>query len=172
MNAISERGLKSPNWSAIVMFALGFWLSGSLIIDFAIVPSLWVTGMMNLSGFASAGYTLFGIFNRIELLCAALVLTGCLGLRFDRLISWGDRTQERLSLILSGFLLVIPLIYTYFLTPQISSLGLQLNFFETISTMPPAMIYLHEGYWLLEIAKFVVGAILLRWCFRNSCTLG
>jgi hypothetical protein len=171
MNAISERSLKSPNWSAIIMLALGFWLSGSLIIDFAIVPSLWVTGMMNLSGFASAGYTLFGIFNRIELLCAALVLTGFLGLRFDRLIRDRDRLQERLSLILSGFLLVIPLIYTYFLTPQISSLGLQLNFFETTSAMPAAMIYLHEGYWLLEIVKFVMGVTLLRWCFRNSCPL-
>ncbi|MCU0535810.1 MAG: hypothetical protein MUD14_18125 [Hydrococcus sp. Prado102] len=171
MNAISERGLH-PNWSAVIMFALGFWLSGSLIIDFAIVPSLWVTGMMNLSGFASAGYTLFGIFNRIELLCAALVLTGFLGLRFDRLIPYSDRLQKRLSLILSGFLLFIPLVYTYFLTPQISSLGLQLNFFETINTMPAAMIYLHEGYWFLEIVKFVAGVTLLRWCFRNSCTLG
>lgn len=171
MNAISERSLKSPNWSAIAMFALGFWLSGSLIIDFAIVPSLWVTGMMNLSGFASAGYTLFGIFNRIELLCAALVLTGFLGLRFDRLVSYSDSFQERWSLILSGLLLVIPLIYTYFLTPQISSLGLQLNFFETSATMPAAMMYLHEGYWLLEIVKFVAGATLLRWCYRNSCSI-
>jgi hypothetical protein len=128
--------------------------------------------MMSQAGFASAGYLIFGIFNRIELLCAALVLTGCLVLRFRHLIPYYDLLQERLSIILSGLLVIIPLIYIYFLTPQMSGLGLQLNLFEVTSTMPPAMISLHEGYWLLEVIKFVAGVTLLRWCYRSSCTLG
>ncbi|AFY79170.1 MAG: hypothetical protein IGR93_11595 [Hydrococcus sp. C42_A2020_068] len=171
MNAISDRGFKSISWSTVILFALGFWLSGSLILDLLILPSLWASGMMNQAGFASAGYTIFGMFNRIELLCAALVLTGFLGLRFSHLISYADLLQERLSIILSGLLVIIPLIYIYFLTPQMSGLGLNLKLFETTTTMPAAMISLHEGYWLLEVLKLVAGTTLLRWCYRSSCHL-
>ena len=78
MNALSVRTLKQISWPTIVMFTLGFWLSGSLILDTVIIPSLLAAGMMAESGFASAGYLLFSIFNHIELVCGALVLTGCL----------------------------------------------------------------------------------------------
>jgi hypothetical protein len=171
MNAISDRGFKALSWSTIIMFALGFWLSGSLILDLVIVPGLWASGMMNQSGFASAGYIIFGIFNRIELVCAALVLTGFLVLRNRTHLFYTNPLKERWSLILSGILLSVAIIYTYFLTPQISSLGLQLNQFEVTRTMPSTMVFMHGGYWLLELLKFVVGGILLRWCYRNSCIL-
>jgi hypothetical protein len=171
MNALSDRSIKTINWSAIIMFSLGFWLSGSLILDLVIIPGLSAAGMMTQAGFASAGYLIFGTFNRIELLCAALVLTGFLAIRSRHYLSNEDRNKERFSLILSALLLAIPLIYTYFLTPQMSGLGLQLNLFEAVSTMPAAMISMHEGYWFLEIVKFSLGAILLRWCYRNSCSL-
>jgi len=55
---------------------LGFWLSGSLILDWVIL--VCVFGMMTQAGFATAGYLIFWNFNRIELLSAALVLTGVL----------------------------------------------------------------------------------------------
>ncbi|MGH2413241.1 MAG: hypothetical protein ACRDEA_06040, partial [Microcystaceae cyanobacterium] len=68
-------------------------------------------------------------------------------------------------------LLTITLVYTYILTPQMSALGMQLNQFESITSMPAAMISMHEGYWILEIIKFIAGVTLLRWCYRDSCTL-
>jgi hypothetical protein len=167
MHTISVRSFKSFSWSTLVIFALGFWLSGSAILDFVIIPSLWVTGMMKQSGFASVGYTLFGVFNRIELLCAASVLTGCLILCFRPLISDRVVYNERLLLILSGLLMLVPLIYTYVFTPQMSSLGMDLNVFETATAMPAEMISLHEGYWLLELLKFFAGISLIRWFYRN-----
>jgi hypothetical protein len=163
MNTISDRGFKPFSWSTIIMFSLGFWLSSSFILDTVIIPSLWATGMMNQAEFASTGYIIFWLFNRIELLCAASILTGFLVIR--------SREREWRSIFLSGLLATIALIYTYLLTPQMSSLGLPLNLFETNSTMPTAMIAMHEVYWLLEIIKFVVGAVLLRWCYRRACTI-
>lgn len=167
MHTISERSFKSFSWSTLIIFALGFWLSGSAILDFVIIPSLWATGMMKQSGFASVGYTLFGTFNRIELLCAASVLTGCLIVCFrprpsDRIVH-----SERKLLVLSGLLMLIPLIYTYIFTPQMSSLGMNLNVFEIATDMPAQMISLHEGYWLLELLKFVAGISLIQWFYRT-----
>ena len=167
MDAISERS-KSINWSTVVMFTLGFWLSGSLILDSVIIPGLLATGMMSQQGFASAGYLIFGIFNRIELLCAALVLTGFLVFRRHHNLT---QQQERWSVILSALLLGIAIIYTYIFTPQMSGLGLQLSWSEPATTMPPEMISFHWGYWILEATKFISGATLLRWCYRNSCAL-
>jgi hypothetical protein len=168
MNTVSDHQLKQVNWSTIVMFALGFWLSSSLILDLVVIPGLSAAGMMTQGGFASAGYLIFGIFNRIELLCAASVLTGFLVFRRHHSLT---HSVEPWSTILSGVLLVIPLVYTYILTPQMSALGLQLSLFESTNTMPAAMISMHEGYWALETVKFLVGLTLLRWCYRDSCPL-
>ena len=165
---ISESNLKVINWSFVVMLALGFWLSTSLLVDAVIIPGLMAAGMMAQSGFASAGFLIFGIFNRIELLCAASVLTGILIFRRAHYF-YGQ--QQNWSMLFSGILLAIALVYTYILTPQISSLGLNLDLFSSTNAMPKGMTSLHEVYWGLEVVKFVVGATLLRWCYRNSCTL-
>lgn len=169
MNSLASNRSERINWQTIVLFSLGFWMSGSLLLDFVIVPGLFATGMMSDSGFASAGYTIFGLFNRIELLCGALVLTGFLTLRNRHLL---PSPSQRWAVPLSVLLLTIAIIYTYIFTPQLSSLGLQLNLFETSSGMSPAMAGMHGAYWVAELVKLVVGATLLRWCYRSSCSLG
>lgn len=158
MTAASSLQLKRSHWLTIVMLTLGFWLSSSLFLDWVIIPSLYVSGMMTQSGFAAAGYLLFWNFNRIELLSAALVLTGVLVL---------DRTQ-RGAIVLSLLLLAISLVDTYFLTPQMCAAGLQLNLFESATQMPVTMSQLHAGYWVLEAIKLVAGSTLLGWCFRQQ----
>lgn len=168
MNAVSDTRLKQINWSTIILFALGFWLSGSLILDSVIIPSLIASGMMADSGFASAGYLLFGVFNRVELLCAALVLTGVLVLVRNHSLA---SSKRHWSIILAAVLLTIAIVYTYIFTPQMSGLGLQLNLFEPSTTMPANMVQMHEFYWLLEVTKLIFGATLLRWCYRDNCTL-
>ncbi|MBZ8178721.1 hypothetical protein [Oscillatoria salina] len=168
MNAIPSQGLNKVNWQTIVMFALGFWLSGSLLLDLAVVPSLSAAGMMNQAGFAAAGYTIFGIFNHIELLCAALVMTGALVLHGSHKLS---SYREIVCLALAGVLLAIAIIYTYILTPQMSGLALQLNLFAPSTTMSGSMIPLHEAYWGLEVVKLIAGATLLRWCYRDTCAI-
>lgn len=158
MIAASSLQLKRSHWSTIVMLTLGFWLSSSLILDCVIIPSLYVSGMMTQSGFAAAGYLLFWNFNRIELLSAALVLTGMLVL---------DRTQ-RGAIVLSLLLLAVSLVDTYFLIPQMCAAGLQLNLFESATQMPATTSQLHAGYWVLEATKLVAGSTLLGWCFRQQ----
>lgn len=163
---INNNNLKQINWSAVIMFALGFWLSASLLLDFVLIPSLSASGMMAQGGFASAGFIIFGVFNRIELVCAALVLTGFLVFSRDHNLT---RKQEIWSVILASLLLLIALSYTYIFTPQMTSLGLNLNWVNPSTEMPSAMISMHEVYWLLESIKFIAGATLLNWCYGKSC---
>lgn len=165
MTAASSIQLKRPIWQTIVMLTLGFWLSGSLILDWVIMPTLYVSGMMTQSGFATAGYLIFWNFNRIELLSAALALTGVLVLGRTQFIANNWRlTAIGLSLLLLG----ISLTETYFLTPQMCAAGLNLNLFESATEIPAAMNQLHVGYWVLEAVKLVAGGTLLGWCFRQQ----
>lgn len=170
MTAIAGIGSKRPGWQTTIMFALGFWLSSSLIIDLAIMPSLYVAGMMTQEGFAAAGYIIFWIFNRIELLCAALTVTGLLVLQksqpnFFKAGDWAKPSAVALSIIL----LSIALIYTYILTPQMSALGLQLNLFEpATTTTSAAMSQMHSAYWLLEISKLAIIGTLFGWFYRRQ----
>lgn len=164
MNTGIEKISNRFNWSIPILIALAFWLSSSLLLDLAIVPGLYASGMMTQSGFASAGYLIFGAFNHLELLCAGLVLTGCLVLYRQHQLA---PNHSRRSLVLSFILLLIAIIYTYILTPQMSGMALQLNLFEP-ATMPSAMMEMHSGYWVLEVLKLVAGATLLRWCYLDS----
>jgi CBS domain containing-hemolysin-like protein len=165
MTAIFQAELKRPGWQKAIVLILAFWLSASLVLDLVIMPSLYVTGMMDGAGFATAGYSIFWIFNRIELLCAGLVVTGFLVLQ-------GTQTASNLAgkkpILLALFLLGIALIYTYIFTPGMSALGLELNLFESANVMPAGMIQMHEGYWILEVCKLILGATLLSWSYRNK----
>ncbi len=154
-----------PRWQAIVMVALIFWLSGSLIIDLVIMPSLYVSGMMTSPEFAAAGNLMFWGFNRVELVCAALIATGLMVLNN---LSSGFGKQSRTAIILSLVLLAIALIDTYALTPQMSALGMQLNLFDSTAEVPTGMNLLHQGYFALEAVKFAVGGTLLSFCYQHQ----
>jgi hypothetical protein len=168
MNTLSKRGLTPINWPTLVMVILGFWLSASLFLDFILMPSLLASGMMSSQAFATVGYLIFGVFNRVELLCAALVLSGFLVLlRNHSLI----HLHENLSVVLAGILLVIPLVYTYFLTPEMSSLGLSLNLLDTTQGVSSTMLPMQWSYWILEVIKLIASFTLLRWCYRDSCPI-
>lgn len=165
MNTVFGFGSKRLPWQTIAMCALGFWLSGSLILDFVIMPSLYTAGMMNQASFATTGYSIFWIFNRIELLCAALVLASLLALRGTSPLYLYVR---RWSIFLSGLLLTIAIICTYIMTPQMSALAVQLNLFEPTTELPDGMLTMQGGYWLLEATKLSVSMMLLGWCYHDS----
>jgi hypothetical protein len=169
MDTRSDGNFGKLPWSGIVMFTLGFWLSASLVLDLVIVPGLFVSGMMNQSEFASSGYVIFGLFNRLELICAAVVLCGFLVMRRQHSLSY---QQEIPSLLLSAILLIITLVFTYYLTPELSGWSLlSLNLWDGGRAMPPVMISMQIIYWVLEAIKLLTGVTLLRWCYRNACRL-
>ncbi|WP_373480773.1 hypothetical protein [Geminocystis sp.] len=166
MNTISRfdhKEQKDINWSAIILFALGFWVSGSLLLDFVLIPAFSATGMMTESGFASAGFVIFGAFNRIELICASLVLTCAFVFSFNHNY---DVKKQSLFVIFSSLLFLIGLAYTYLFIPHLSAWGLCLNQFNTVETMPSAMISWHKGYWILETLKYGLAITLLRWSYQ------
>lgn len=155
MTAFTSSEFSRPKWRTILLATLAFWLSGSLLLDAVIMPSMYAAGMMTQPGFASAGYSIFWVFNHLEVLCAALALTGVLILR-----NTISTTISRWAIPMALSLLGIALIYTYALTPEMSALGMQLNWFDA-SEVPTAMNQMHGGYWLLEVLKFVIGTSLL-----------
>lgn len=160
MNAISNVEFKRPIWQTAVTLTLGFWLSASIVLDWVIMPSLYLSGMMTQAGFATAGYAIFWNFNRIELLSAGIILTGVLAM--TKTHSW-----RRGTVVLAVLLLAVSLVNTYFLTPQMSAIGVQLNLFETATTIPAQMNLLHGGYWVLEAVKLLAGGTLLSRCYRE-----
>jgi hypothetical protein len=161
MNAISNIEFKRSNWQTAIMLTLGFWLSASLVLDWVIMPSLYFAGMMNEANFSAAGYVVFWNFNRLELLSAAVVLTAVLA------ISKTKSNWPLGSIALSGLLLTVALLDTYFLTPQMCALGTNFSLLAS-NPVPETMNLLHSGYFLLEALKVAAGGILLNWCWREA----
>lgn len=168
MHLSSSSKSKPTSWHNIVLFSIAFWLSSSLLVDFLIMPGLFVSGMMSQSDFGTVGYTLFWLFNRLEILCGALILTGLLVLRHRRQASdiLVSGLRSRWSVELAAVLLAIALLYTYTLTPAMSALGMSLNW-ATAIPVSPAMGWLHGTYWALEAVKLMGGALLLRLCYGD-----
>jgi Domain of unknown function (DUF4149) len=155
----STNTLQRINWKAIAIVALTFWLCSSLLLDFVFMPTMYITGMMTEPGFAIAGYSLFGIFNRIELVCVSLALTSVLVLQ-----AW--RSLSHWTVPLAIGLLGVVLVCTYWLSPAMSSLGLELNLFEP-AVVPAAMNQMHMQYWTLELMKLFGCAALLGQFYRS-----
>lgn len=162
MSAISNIEFKRPIWHTVLTLTLGFWLSASLFLDWVIMPSMYFSGMMTLDSFASAGYSIFWSFNRIELLSAAVVLTSILVLSKTQL-RWYTGVAA-----LSVGLLSISLAVTYFLTPQMCATGIDLNLFDTAFTVPASMNLLHGLYWSFEAFKLTAISLIFGWCWRQK----
>ena len=167
-NLSVARSWERFRWDAFVLLIVTFWLSSSVLIDFLFMPMMYEAGMMNDPGFASGGYSLFWLFNRVELLCAATILTGLLVLKkrrneFEVVVSGA---RSRWALMTGGMLFAITLAYTYILTPHMSALGINLsgNIYEA---MPPEMGLMHLAYWGLEALKLVGTGLLMRLCYRD-----
>jgi Domain of unknown function (DUF4149) len=163
MTAISAIVSSRPKWQTVVIFAVGFWFSSSLLLDLVVMPGMYAAGMMTEPGFATAGYSIFWMFNRLEVLCAAIALTGALVLSNTQALT-GFRA--RLAIALSLALLAIALTYTYGLTPTMSSLGLQLDLFNPVTEVPTLMNWLHQAYWMLELVKLGTCGVLLNLYFQ------
>ncbi|MEY2985689.1 MAG: hypothetical protein RLZZ568_2306 [Cyanobacteriota bacterium] len=164
MNRIAKSTIAGIDWPLLVMGTLGLWLSGSLLVDLLVVPSLSASGIMSQPGFISAGHLLFSIFNHLELLFAAIILSGCFCLQQQ---GFFQKSSQYLSVIVALLLLAIACIYTYGLTPAITDLGFDMASFNSAGQMPPAMMPLHWVYWGLDLVKLTLGVALLRWCYQS-----
>lgn len=168
MASISKLSLRQFRWDTLVLVVATFWLSSSALLDFLIMPVMYESGMMQQTGFASAGYELFGTFNRVEMICGAMILTGLLALRQKRSeqVVLVSGSRSRWALLLAGGLLAIAMLYTYLLTPEMSALGLNLGE-ESTQVVPAAMNWMHATYWGLEVFKLLAAGFLLRLCYQD-----
>lgn len=161
-NRFSVERVAAQRWQNLIVGSLGFWLSGSLILDLVIMPTLWTTGMMEGSGFASASYSIFWIFNRVELLCAATALSGVWAL--SQVAERMNRQTEMFAG--AGMLLAIAMSYAFILTPYMSGLGIDLDIFATTKSIPVEMNQMHSIYWVLEASKLGIAGMLLNWSMK------
>ncbi|MEO1182133.1 MAG: DUF4149 domain-containing protein [Cyanobacteria bacterium J06636_28] len=156
-------------WDTAVLFVAVFWLGGSLILDLVVMPMLYMSGMMTAPGFASAGYSLFELFNHLEMLLSGLILTGVLSMRQthadDAVEISGSRS--RWALFLAGGLTAIALLYTYVLTPYMGAIGIALDMPGIIHIVPNTMNWMHGAYWLLESTKIMALGSLLYLCYSD-----
>lgn len=165
MAAISKLEYNPSRWLTITFATFAFWISASLILDFVIMPTMYVSGMMEESGFASAGSMIFSLFNRVELVCAALGLTGLMA--FGMTMPEGFSNRIRTVTLLAVGLVAISFIYTYTLTPQMIALGVHLNLFTPVTSIPIGMNQLHISYFSLEVVKLTIIGLILNWCYQN-----
>ena len=111
-NSVSKLSSRQFSWDALILLVATFWLSSSVLLDFFMMPMMYESGMMNEPGFATGSYSLFWVFNRVEELCAAAILTGLLVLRKGRsqfeVVASGSRS--RWALLTGGALFAISLI--------------------------------------------------------------
>jgi hypothetical protein len=157
----------SRRWQNIAIGTLGFWLSGSLILDFVIMPTMWTTGMMESSGFASASYSIFWIFNRVELVCAAVALSSILALIEVSVLNV-DTNRKLFAGAIA--IVLIALSYTFILTPYMSGLGINLDILAPQNSMPAEMDQMHAIYWVLEASKIGIMGMLMSLCDRSNAT--
>jgi hypothetical protein len=125
------------------------------------MPMLWATGMMESSGFASAGYSLFWVFNRVEVICAAAALSSIWALGTSERNSVYGGAKMRVGALM---LLAISLSYTFILSPYMSGLSMDLDIFAVAKSIPAEMDGVHSIYWVLEASKLGIAGMLLAGC--------
>lgn len=155
-SVIATTGPDAINWQRLILVTGVLWLGGSLVLDLVVMPTLYMSGMMTDASFAPMGSMLFSNFNHVEVLSAAMLLTGTLALH---------RRAPRAGLqaiVAAVMLLVLSLFYTYGLTPDMISLGAHLNLLKTTG-IPHSMDVMHGEYFGLEMVKLglVLGLIKL-----------
>lgn len=166
---LSQHHPSRGSWLPWILVLAGFWLSSNLVIDLLVMPVMQVSGMTTQTEFASAGYMLFWWFNRLELVCAAILLTGLLARRrhpgeFD---IGSSSSRSRWALALGLALLSLALVDTYLLAPEMSAMAVSLDSFSDRLELTPAMNWLHGFYWLLETVKVAGLGLLARLCYLD-----
>jgi hypothetical protein len=142
---------------------LALWWGGTALLDFVVMPTLYVAGMMDSTSFASAGSLLFLTVNQLEMLLGAIVFAAVLAHRHEPEV---EAHQSLGGLGLPLVMLAIVMVDRYVLTPQMAGMGVQLEWLAG-TTMTSGMMAMHLGYWALEATKLLAAGVLLTRCFRQ-----
>jgi hypothetical protein len=141
---------------AVFLMLVSCWLSGTLLVDFVVVPSVFRV----VADFFNAGelaITLFSKFNLIELVISSS-LVAMLALR----LSQGAALRLPLLLALASWLIVM--VYVFYLTPKISWLTELFRAAEaqgqsgigTYQDIQQTHQYYHRLYIILDTVKLLL----------------
>ena len=169
MNDLSQRPILSDSaldaqrlWVYGMSLVLALWLGATVLLDFVIMPNLADAGMMNSSSFIPAGFGIFHQFNGLEVMAGSMAITGAI-----LLLRQSQLLHPRRLLVISGFLFVIPLVYFYYLGPEMAGIGLTRDLVETNVS---SMNLMHILYWGLDLTKILCVAMYLNdlWSFLKK----
>ncbi|MCM1981273.1 hypothetical protein [Lyngbya confervoides] len=145
---------RSLRWIYGLSLLLSLWFGASLLLDVIIMPTLSKAGMMTSADFISAGFNIFHQFNSVELVVGALMLSGGLVL-----IRQGQILHQGRFSLYCALLFTIPLVYFYYLVPEMAGLGLAVDLAS--EGQPTAMNAMHLLYWGLDLLKIACVVLYL-----------
>jgi hypothetical protein len=152
----------------LILVLISFWLGGTALIDFAVVPTVFRT-INDFFNAGELGIALFGKFNSIELLIASTLFL--LSLKtFQR----SKRNIIQLSLVVLA--LAIVLIYFSYLTPKLTSLtelwkkadALNSVSISGISDIQQEHQFYHRIYVMIDTVKLIILSTLLVLSLTNK----
>ena len=140
-------------WIYGLSLVLALWMGATVLLDFVVMPRLGDAGMMTSASFIPAGFSIFHQFNGLELVAGSMMLTGAILLLTQTQISHKIRFG-----CISAALFLIPMVYFYYLGPQMAGLGLASDLSAGI---PASMNVMHYAYWGLDLLKISCVALYL-----------
>jgi len=135
--------------------AVALWVGGMAALDFIDAPLRFTTPALTRNQAVALGQAVFVRFNRVEVVLGVVAVAAAAAGR-----------SARWTLAVAALMLVLALVQTAYLTPEITRLAAGLDFVHRTPGDPryAAIRGLHNAYAALEIAIFVGGiAVLAAW---------
>lgn len=139
----------------ISMCLLSLWLGATIAVDFFAIPAVF-RNITNLSEAGAVGMSVFGNFNKLELLLALASLAS-FALR-------GNVSQSRVVLISLIVLVILAASYLFYLTPELTAITLaKNNSFEELERagLEQQLQFMHTLYVRLDSFKMLLILLLL-----------
>lgn len=158
-----EHPRAQPILAFLLTIAVAIWVGGSLIVDFAVVPTVFEHLGRRDAG--NVGVVLFARMNRLEGLlgAASVLLAAAMGRT-----AWGGRTRHITATALVVGMTVVAVMFLVYFTPaivhrwtELVSTGMDL---ENLDNQPPAraeLRTLHRVYAGLDVLKILAGVAVL-----------
>jgi uncharacterized membrane protein len=135
--------------------AVALWIGGMAALDFVDAPLRFATPALSRNQAVALGQAVFARFNRIEVACGIVALAAAVVAR-----------SARWTVAVTALMLLLAIVQTFYLTPEITRLAAGLDFVNRTPGDPryAAIRSLHGIYAMVEIAVFAGGvAVLAGW---------
>jgi uncharacterized membrane protein len=132
--------------------AVALWVGGMAALDFIDAPLRFTTPALTRNQAVALGQVVFARFNRVEVALGAVALAAAAAGR-----------SARWTVAVLALMLVLALVQTVYLTPEITRLAAGLDFVHRTAGDPryAAIRGPHNAYAALEVVIFLGGVVVL-----------